>query len=326
MFAVPADLVDKYLKIASGSSIKVLLYILRNSDKALDSSLVAAELSMNAEDVDDALVFWRQIGLLEKRADELIPALNGTDSAASDINSQPPELSHTADISSAEEQARLEVLKTQVLRTPQFSPVEIADTVKNDEKIKYIFSRCESLFGRPLKHTEQNALITIIEHIGLPAEVALMLVDYCYSIDKCSPAYLRNVAMDWVENGVTDFAAAEQYISVLQSKNTAESTIKSVFGLNRALSQKEKEFAALWINEWGFNSEIITIAYDINVNSKGKCSFPYISKILENWHDKGLMTKEQVLSERQSRQNTPKPSNSSLDIDEITQRILDDYK
>ena len=35
IFAVPSDVVDKYIKIASGSNIKVLLYFLRHCGELL---------------------------------------------------------------------------------------------------------------------------------------------------------------------------------------------------------------------------------------------------------------------------------------------------
>ena len=38
VFAVPSDVVDKYIKIASGSSIKVLLYFLRHCGEQLSGA------------------------------------------------------------------------------------------------------------------------------------------------------------------------------------------------------------------------------------------------------------------------------------------------
>lgn len=64
IFAVPSDVVDKYIKIASGSNIKVLLYFLRHCGELLNDEIIATALSMNGEDVKDALSFWVQVGLL----------------------------------------------------------------------------------------------------------------------------------------------------------------------------------------------------------------------------------------------------------------------
>ena len=317
IFAVPTDVVDRYIKIASGGAVKVLLYFLRHSGNTKDTEQVSLALSMSEEDVCDALAFWEQVGLVVKRDDVYIPSTHSYTEAAEVGNA-------SFETGISEEQARFTAVKTAALRSPHFSPAQIADTVKGNDQISFLFRTCEKLYGRPLKHTEQNALVTIIDDIGLPAEVTLMLVDYCFSVNRTTPAYMRNMAIEWVENGVTTLPGAEEYITKLQSKYGAEGIIKSVFGINRALSQKEQEFADLWINKWGFNAEIIRIAYDINVNAKGKFTFPYINKILESWHIKGLYTKDQILEERQNR-ISGSGAVSSFDTSEIDNLILDDY-
>ena len=64
VFAVPSDVVDKYIKIAGGSSIKVLLFFLRHSGEQVTDEIIANALSMNCEDVNDSLSFWKQVGLM----------------------------------------------------------------------------------------------------------------------------------------------------------------------------------------------------------------------------------------------------------------------
>ena len=152
-----------------------------------------------------------------------------------------------------------------------------------------------------------------------------MMVDYCFSINKSSPAYLKETAMNWMENGITDLASAERQISMLQAKNVAESSVKSMFGINRTLTQKEKDFVNLWFNVWNFDSEMVKLAYEINVNAKGQFAFPYISKILENWHSKGIATAEQVNDENIKRQEQ-QSSNSSFDVNKIDELLLQDYE
>ncbi|MCH5323916.1 MAG: DnaD domain protein [Eubacterium sp.] len=321
VFAVPSDVVDKYIKIAGGSSVKVLLYFLRHSGRELDAAEIAQALYMKEEDVSDAFIFWEQQGLLKNSGGEYLPAADNSkpDAVYEQATFLPLSESKESDL----QKAQLAVTRAAALRSPEFSPSQIADTVKADDKLNYLFKVCEKLYGRPLKHAEQNALVTITEHIGLPAEVALMLVDYCFLIGKTSPAYMKTAAMDWVEKEVTTLSEAEEYVSKLQTQHNAENTVKSLFGLDRAMSQKEKDFSALWINEWGFSPDVIKAAYDININAKGKCSFPYISKVLENWYEKGISTVEQVNEERK---NGKTSKNSSLDVSAVYQSVLDDYK
>lgn len=328
IFAVPSDVVDKYIKIASGSNIKVLLYFLRHCGELLNDEIIATALSMNSEDVKDALSFWVQVGLLKENDGVYTPSI--TEPVKVKPQEKEPVMaavsaSVTVPSDVTAQQAEFAAVKAAALRSPEFSPAEIADTIKKDDKVDFLFKTCETLYGRPLKHTEQNALITITEHIGLPTEVALMMVDYCFSIGKSSPAYLKETAMNWMENGITDLAAAERQISMLQTKNAAEGAVKSMFGINRALTQKEKDFVDLWYNVWNFNSEMVKLAYEINVNAKGQFAFPYISKVLENWHSKGIATVEQANEERGNRQ-AQQSSNSSFDVNKIDELLLQDYE
>lgn len=328
IFAVPSDVVDKYIKIASGSNIKVLLYFLRHCGELLNDEIIATALSMNEEDVKDALSFWVQVGLLTM-SDGVYSPMQAVPEAARPQEKEPVTSGVSASVTVpagvTAKDAEFAAVKAAALRSPEFSPAEIADTIKSDDKIDFLFKTCETLYGRPLKHTEQNAIITITEHIGLSAEVVLMMVDYCFSINKSSPAYLKETAMNWMENGITDLASAERQISMLQAKNVAESSVKSMFGINRALTQKEKDFVNLWFNVWNFDSEMVKLAYEINVNAKGQFAFPYISKILENWHSKGIATAEQVKDENIKRQEQ-QSSNSSFDVNKIDELLLQDYE
>ena len=321
MFAVPSDVVDKYIKIAGGSSIKVLLFFLRHSGEQVTDEIIANALSMNCEDVNDSLSFWKQVGLLDEVDGSFAPA---SISLSLQKETVPQVEIPVSAVGVTKEQADFAAIKAAALRSPEFTPAQIAGTVKSDEKVDFLFKTCETLYGRPLKHTEQNALMTITEHIGLPTEVTLMLVDYCFSINKATPAFLKESAMNWMENGITDLASAERHISMLQSRYSAENSVKSIFDINRALSQKEKDFIDLWYNVWGFSSDMVKLAYDINVNSKGKFSFPYINKILENWHIKGIKTEEQVTEERNTRSSAVE-SNSSFDADKLDELLLDEY-
>ena len=50
-----------------------------------------------------------------------------------------------------------------------------------------------------------------------------------------------------------------------------------------------------WYQDYGFNIEIIRMAYERAVDQIGQASFPYIGKILQNWHKMGFKTPEDIL-------------------------------
>lgn len=314
VFAVPSEVVDNYIKLASGVSVKVLLYFLRHSNESLNSELIASELAISTEDVNDAMCFWQQIGLLSRNENEFTPSKT--------VTTPEQEAKPAINEEQIANQARIAAIKTTVLRTPEFSPKEIAETIKSDERVEYIFKSTEKLCGRTLKPTEQKALVQITEYIGLPPEVTLMLIDYSVSVDKFKPAYLKATAMDWMENGITTYSEAERVIAQMQSKSVAESVIKKVFGISRALSQKEKAFALSWVVDLGYGEDIIRCAYDINVNNKKEFSFDYVNKVLNSWHEKGYTTVAEVES---AKKKMPTGGGSSFSAGEIESNILSEY-
>ncbi len=47
---------------------------------------------------------------------------------------------------------------------------------------------------------------------------------------------------------------------------------------------------------------MIHLAYEEMANHTDRLSFPYINKVLRSWHEKGLLTPEQVQADKQTRQ------------------------
>ena len=69
VFAVPSDVVDKYIKLAGAAQLKVLLWLLRNNDRRqqITANDIGAALNMNPIDVKDCMEFWISVGLFSKK-------------------------------------------------------------------------------------------------------------------------------------------------------------------------------------------------------------------------------------------------------------------
>ena len=76
-----------------------------------------------------------------------------------------------------------------------------------------------------------------------------------------------------------------------------EGEVVEAFGLEkRGLTTANRKQIAHWYQDLGYNIEMIRMAYERTVDQIGQVSFPYINKILENWHALGLKTPEEVLT------------------------------
>ena len=74
IFAVPTDVVDKYLKIAGSAQLKVLLFILRHSGEQFDLETISQYLNMDPFDVKDCIEFWSSFGVIAVNNNVITPA------------------------------------------------------------------------------------------------------------------------------------------------------------------------------------------------------------------------------------------------------------
>ena len=64
VFAVPSCIVDEHLKLASPQQLKVILFLLRNSEKSYTYKEIGDTLLIHEEDVKDSVTFWKERGVL----------------------------------------------------------------------------------------------------------------------------------------------------------------------------------------------------------------------------------------------------------------------
>ncbi len=310
VFAVPSCVVDENIKIANGEHIKVLLYMLRNSGNLFLSEDIASAVGVDKNTVEEAFIFWQNVGVISGEKGELMPSASERIETAKPAITVPERNTAVAKLTS----------------DTQFPPKEIANAVNSDRAFRYLCETFERHAGRPTKHSERNTLMVITEEVGIPVEVAVMMVEYCFSIDKATPAYMKSVAKDWYESGIDTIAKAEERIAGLKVRNSLEGRLRTKFGMATAFSAKQKEYITAW-SELNIADELIDEAYEKTLNSTGKLSFPYMDTILRSWAEKGYTTVEQVNSEKPSGSNNASGGTAmSFDIDMLEESAYERYR
>lgn len=321
VFAVPSSVVDKYIKLAGGNSLKLLLFLLRHGGEIFTEGQLKEALGFRREgELEDAALFWVQRGII--RAD------NGTLNAA-------------ADDSAAQEVLPEAAPAVQPLRTSSsvrlaesggaaiYTASDIAQRISTDSAVQYLFSEAQRLFGRLLKQPESRTVIMLVDYYGLPAEVAAMLLKYCFKIGKTTTGYIQSVAQTWSDDGITTAAAADALLSKLEKRFTTEEKLRSAMGMKTKFSQKQLNFIRTWSEEWSFSADMILLAHEITLDNTGSMSFSYTNKILENWKAGGIYTKqaaEQESAQRKSAKSAPKATDSSIDMGGVMQDVLQKYR
>lgn len=301
MFAVPTQVVDNYIKFASASQLKTLLWICRHLSEPIDSAKISQEIGYGIGDVEDALTVIAGWGVL-------ISADTGV--------SPPPVEEKTA---SDKPTKHLEEIAA-----PKPSNEQIVARCNEDPEILAMFSDIEKMLGKTLGYDSRSILLMMHDHYGLPIEVIYMLVDYCKSTGKCGFSYISKVGKTWGEKEIDTIEKADEQIKILNSCNKLWSEFATMAGIqNPRPSSSQSAYLRTWSVELKFNVEMIFLAYEEMLNHTSKLSFPYMNKILMNWHAKGIKTPEDIENEKEEYRKRKSPtvkSDASYDIGEFNHR------
>ncbi len=262
-FTLPGDIADKHLKLASQTQLKVILYVFRHIADAKTADEISAELRIPKAEVDDALLYWANAGILLSKNTNEVPK-NTTDEAPKQIRKVAAEMPTRRDVTRR---------------------------ACEDERFSFLLQESQVKFGRLLKDNESRVLLWLYEDEGMDVSLILMLLEYAINEKKCTLGFIQRTATEWLNNNITTITDAEKYITEQYKKKTAWKIVEAAFGIeDRMASAKELENSDKWINKWGYDRAILRLAYEQCVDTKSKFSMPYVAKILENWYNGGVKT------------------------------------
>lgn len=327
VFAVPTSVVDEYIKLAGGNSLKLLLFLLRHGGKSFSEDELCEQLGfVKSGELEDAAVFWEQRGVIRR--------VYGDDSG--ELCAAKERSVHT------EEPQKPVVEKVKALKPAAVSSGEIAERIKKDKEIAMLFSEAEILYARPLRQREENLVISLVDHYGLNVGVSLMLLNYCIKAGKHTPDYIQTCAKDWADNGINSVELANARILKLERRDNIYERFKTTLGLNTKLPKKITDLIDKWTEQWGFSDEMIMYAYDETVYNTGSFEPRYMNSILENLKNSNIFTVEEAKKaseEYKSKNkpaakpkavsgatNSPKQSSSSFDMNDVMEQIKNRYK
>ena len=287
-YAIPTDVADKYLKIATHTQLKVLLYFMRNISDGIDSQKISDALRLDINETEDALLFWQQCGILTGATPK-------------------------------------EELKTVVVKSTLPSRTDVIKRGLEDKQLMFLLREAQLKFGRNLKQNESQLLVSLYDDHGMDPSVILLLLGYAVREGKCNLTFVKKTATHWLESGVETVMDAENLIAESAKQNLAWSVVQSAFGIERRNpSTKEAELSNLWVNEWKISTELLKAAYDACVDAKTKLSMPYVAKIIESWHKDGITNPEQISSKKKNVKPQGKNDFAGYDLDLFEKMLNDD--
>lgn len=307
VFSIPAVIVDRHMTLASPEQLQTLLWVLCHAAEQPDEAAVSQALHFSEANVKEYLLYWQDKGILQ---------LDGICAPVCSPKKKMPEVPE-------------QTVSKQLPDLPEVKPTasQILARTKEMPELEYLFTQAQKKFGRTIGYEGQCTLLMMHDQYGLPAEVILMIIEYCAQIRKTSNAYIAAMGKSWAQEEIDTIEKAEEKIAILHKCGSVWKDLASMAGITAPNpTAVQSEYLRSWTYELGFSTDMIFLAYEEMANHCTKLSFAYMNKVLRNWHAKGLRTPQEVaednrrFKEKKQQKDTQPPA--SYDINEMEQRLL----
>ncbi len=303
VFALPREKLTAVLASASEFNLKVLL--LAASDDALRTDYDAActelcrRLDCTKTALSRAFEFWSEAGVM----------------SVVDCD----ETAQTAVQESGKKHLQSESL-------PEYTEGQAADIIEKNTEISGIIDMCQQIVEKMFTPAEAQIVVGLYDHLGLDGEYIGMLFAYCKKSGKRSLRYIEKTALSLYDEGVDSASALGDYIKRRENLDENLGRLRSLIGAgSRQLTAREKKAFESWLDEWKFDTDVITRAYETTVDRLGEYKLGYMNRILENWHKDGLLTLDAVeasIEAYQKNKSEAQKNKSGFETDEYFEAAL----
>ena len=218
-------------------------------------------------------------------------------------------------------------------KPPQYGLSDVRVVLESANDFKGVVEEATRILGRTLSTPDISTLLAIYDHLGIPAEVMMELINYCHEISlerfgpskRVSVSTIYREACRWADEGIVTFEIAEDYIAAQKEISSRLSRIATVLNLDaRRITDTPLKYIRSWIT-MGFDDETIAEAYDRTFTNTGSLSWKYMDAILNKWHNAGIHSLKQIRDKEHKGPKTHTTKSSSVDRDAVA-AILNDSK
>ena len=198
----------------------------------------------------------------------------------------------------------LEPLQTppETREIPEYTGEDIVRRAAADAEFAGVVSEAERTLGRVLSSNDLRLLLGLYDHLGLPAEVIMLLLHHCVETYQARSGagrmptmrYVEKEGWYWAEQEIMTLESAEEHLAAEKQRAERTEQVKELLQIRgRALTATERRYVEDWI-ALGFGPEALAIAYDRTVVSTGRLVWKYMDRIVRSWSEKRLFTPEEI--------------------------------
>ena len=322
---------------ASPEDLRVLVALLI-SDCNTTRAQLEADAGCDSQTLTGALQYWRGAGVLTKTKkppkEQSEQNLRNLQNEQNEPHFEPK----SSECATKDNKTETKAKKKAVASLDKFAetPSDVLAKHIDEQRLAALIEACQQITGKTLSSSEVNIIVGMRRELSLDGDYILTLISYCYENERRSLKYVEKMAFVLTEQGICTEEDLVQYIDERKRFATLEWQLKRKFGMgNRDFTKTQSSLVRKWEKDYAFPLEVITLAYDITVDTINKLEFKYMDKILTRWYENGCKTEGDVLAfiEKEKLTRTPteeqkKPPKStvgvsSFDTDDFFNRALE---
>ena len=310
------DNVASILANADDQDLRILVLLLMSADsngEVGDGVSVEDILDIPSEKVDASLKFWRGAGI--------IGTSRSTKKKTEQSEEQRKGNEPVAPISPAHRNGMLESNGVE-----NYKSAELATLLEKRAVTACFVDEAQKVFGKTFNAYDTNVVVGLVDQYGFEEEAVLAILAYVLRLGKKGVKYAEKIAIGLYDDGYTTTSEVVDRINSIEQAKETVYKIKQMFGFGaRELAKSEKEIFSRWTQTYGYDVDVIRVAYDITVNSIQKPVPKYTDKIIEKWYSEGLRTLADVEAYESKKKETAQTSSEvqkSYDIDDFFDAAL----
>jgi len=296
---IPDIFISDIMPGLPSDAVKVYLYcvFLSKYRKEARPEDLAAKLGISAESVNTAFTMLEKEGLIVRTPDSVTIV---------DLKER-------------------EVSRLYRRKTTSDAEEAVSRTASNIKRNQCVESINKMFFQGLMAPSWYTSIDHWFETFKFDEDVMVSLFKYCYDRNALNARYIEKVGATWSARGITNHWQLEKYMELMEKVNEVGRQIATRLRLNRKLTSYEERYLEKWINEYGYDMDVIDLALE-KTTGKTNPNFRYINGVLTGWYNEGLRTKEQILAASQAAAAKEKksPKEALPKRDNFMQRSYDD--
>lgn len=255
--------ISEYMPTAPGDYVKVYLLGRMYADlgQSISPGSIAQKLNIKETDVWKACNYWEHVGAVRM------------------IKNQDGDLAEFVNLKELIYNKKQDEPKVKL----NSDAVLANRAILSDKSVQNMYKSIERILGRIMNGTEMMEILSWINDYQAAPEIIVYAFSHCKDKGKESLRYVAAVVKRWVDEGLNDVIAVEEYLDRVDQRFYLYKRVYKALGFARNATEEEMKIMNRWFDDMGYDIDRVLEACK-KTSGISNPNINYVNKILTNWY------------------------------------------